>query len=104
MFIVHFCLPVFMTADATERREITGRRMAFCAQAPFVAVFTRIDPEPSLIVIHRTRLPDTRAVARRTVVTEQLRHVVGVRDLLEFRRMALVAIHVLQLVVAVHMT
>ena len=55
-------------------------------------------------MVERRRLPERRVVALRTIMTEQSRHMVRVRCLLELRLVTLVAIRVLQLVVTARMT
>jgi len=49
------------------------------------------------------RLPDSRVVALRAVVTEVAGHVIGIGGLLKIRLMTLEAIRVMDLIVAIHM-
>ena len=76
--------------------------MTLRALCPSVQVMTRVYPEPPRIMIHRVWPPHTRAVARCTVMTEQLRHMIWIRDPLEIRLMTLVTVRVMQLVVTIH--
>jgi hypothetical protein len=60
--------------------------------------------EPRCIMIERRVGPVRRGVTLGTIVVKVPGHMVRVRRLLELRRMALVAIRVLQLVIPVHVT
>lgn len=91
------------TGGATPRCQITRSCMTLTALSPSIEMVTRIDPEPGSIVIHCVRSPHARAVALRTVVGEELRHVVRVCHLLKIRRMTLIAVRVHKLVVTVDM-
>jgi hypothetical protein len=59
--------------------------------------------EIRLVVIERRRTPSCRGMALQTIMAEVSNGVVGIRRLLELWCMALIAIHVLQLVVVVDM-
>jgi hypothetical protein len=76
--------------------------MTLTALSPVVTVVTRIYSEPVLIMIHRVRSPDARAVTGRAGVIELLSDMVRIRHLLVLRLMTLIAIGILQLVVAIH--
>jgi len=59
--------------------------------------------EECRVVIKRRRLPHCCTVALRAIVTEVPRYVIRVRRLLKLLLMTLVAIRVMQLVIAIHM-
>ena len=77
--------------------------MTLTALRPPVEMMSRVNPEPGCIMIHRVRPPHARAMALRTVVGEQLRHVVRIGHLLKIRRMTLITVRVHKLIVAVDM-
>ena len=88
---------------ATPRSKVAGSCVTLTALRPPVEMMSRVNPEPGCIMIHRVRPPHTRAMALRTVVGEQLRHVVRIGHLLKIRCMALIAVRIHELIVTVDM-
>ena len=59
--VIHRVLVVvFMAIDATERGEITRRRMAFDTSVPFTIVGAAVDPEVLGVVVEGRRVPGGR--------------------------------------------
>jgi len=54
-------------------------------------------------MIECRRIPSCRRVALRTVVTEVAGHVIRIRRSVEVRRVTLVAVRIMQLIIAIHM-
>ena len=102
-------LPLVMSILMTPSRttpccQNSRSSVALAALSPSVSVFSRIYSKPAGVMIHRVRSPHRRAVARGAVVRKLLGHMILARRLLIVCYVALVAIRVLQLIIAIHVT
>ena len=102
MLPVGLRLRVAATCKAAKRCKVPKGWMTLSTLRPPVTVSPRVDSEPPRVMTHRVGGPHARAVAWRAVVAKQLRHMIWICDTLKIRLMTLVAIGVMQLVVAIH--